>query len=449
MSDPYVSSRATILEAPASFRERIRFLGPGFILSACIVGSGELIATTRLGAEAGWVTLWVILVSCLVKVVVQLEFGKHAIYTGKTTMQALNELPGPRIGKANWSIWSWLVLMLIKLLQVGGVVGGTALVLQMVWPQVPLALWCYALAVAVSLLIFRGTYGPIERISILLIVLFSMFTLISVVAVQYTPFRITGEEILGGLSFKLPPEAVLVAIGAFGITGVGGDEIMAYNYWLLEKGYGRYTGPPEQSDVWIRRARGWIRVMTLDALLSMGLYTVTTAAFYVLGAAILHSQGLLPEGMEMVSTLSQLYTQSMGPWAGTLFLGGAFVVLFSTLFGALALWTRLFSDAFAQIGFLDYRNKQQRHRSISIVAWILPVMWATLFLLVQLPALMVIIGGVATTGILIIVVFATIHYRYRQLPSSLSPTNTYDVLLWLSITAIVGVAVYGIYQVIF
>ena len=73
--DPYVVTKDTIIEPPVSFRGRLRFLGPGLILSASIVGSGELIATTGLGAEAGFITFWVIIVSCLVKVAVQLEFG--------------------------------------------------------------------------------------------------------------------------------------------------------------------------------------------------------------------------------------------------------------------------------------------------------------------------------------------------------------------------------------
>ncbi|MCH8962306.1 MAG: hypothetical protein IH820_13570 [Bacteroidetes bacterium] len=141
--------------------------------------------------------------------------------------------------------------------------------------------------------------------------LFTVLTLVSVGALQFTPLHITGDELLSGLRFQLPPEVVLIAIGAFGITGVGGDEIMAYNYWLIEKGYAAYTGPREENEAWQRRAKGWIRVMCLDALLAMVVYTAMTAAFYLLGAAILHRQGLLPEGMELVETLSQMYTQSL------------------------------------------------------------------------------------------------------------------------------------------
>ncbi len=74
------------------------------ILTANVVGSGELIVTTTLGAEAGFVTLWVILTACLLKVALQLEFGRHAIATGETALEALNRLPGPHWRGASWSL---------------------------------------------------------------------------------------------------------------------------------------------------------------------------------------------------------------------------------------------------------------------------------------------------------------------------------------------------------
>lgn len=71
------------LDPPRVFRSKFKFLGPGLILSASIVGSGELIATTLLGAKGGFIALWVILVSCLVKVAIQVEFGKKRFYPDK------------------------------------------------------------------------------------------------------------------------------------------------------------------------------------------------------------------------------------------------------------------------------------------------------------------------------------------------------------------------------
>jgi len=442
--DPYLVTKDTVTQPPVSLRKRLRFIGPGFMLSASIVGSGELIATTSLGAEAGFITFWVIIVSCLVKVTVQLEFGKQAIYSGESTMEALNKLPGPRIGQVNWSIYTWLFLMIFKLVQAGGIVGGTALVLNIVFPQISVAIWCFITAIAVSLMIYRGKYAPIEKLSMVMIGLFTLLTVISVVAVQATEFSISLNELLTGLSFQLPSSVVFIAIAAFGLTGVGGDEIMAYNYWLIEKGYAAYTGPREKTAEWQSRAKGWINVMYLDAFLSMIVYTGMTAAFYLLGAAILHRQGLLPQCMELVEILSKMYTQSIGEWAGSIFLVGAFVVLFSTLFGALAMWTRLFSDAFGKIGWIDFKNSRQRHISIAICAWVIPLIWAILFLVFKAPTFMVAIGGVATTILLMIVVFAAIHFRYRRLPKELLPGNLYNVALWISVFSILMVAMYGL-----
>ena len=54
------------------------------IVAGSIVGSGELIATTKTGAEAGFTLLWLILIGCVVKVFVQVELGRRAVITGET-----------------------------------------------------------------------------------------------------------------------------------------------------------------------------------------------------------------------------------------------------------------------------------------------------------------------------------------------------------------------------
>jgi Mn2+/Fe2+ NRAMP family transporter len=442
MDNPYVLTEATVEEPPKRFFKKLRFLGPGFILSASIVGSGELIMTTQLGAEAGFVTLWVVLVSCLVKVAVQLEFGKHAINTGETSLAAFNRLPGLRIGRANWSIWLWLVLMVFKFFQVGGIVGGVAIILNMVFPALSITLWALVSATVVALLVFRGKYGLIEKLSMVMIGLFTALTLISLGMLQKTDFALTWESVSSGLEFRLPHAVVITALAAFGITGVGGDEIMMYNYWLLEKGYAAKTGPRDGSEAWVRRAKGWIGIMYVDALLAMVAYTIVTVAFYLLGAAILHGQGLVPESTEIVETLSRMYTDTLGLGAKNVFLAGAFVVLFSTLLSALAGWTRLFSDAWTQITKATFSDTKTRLRLVAILSWVIPFFWLGLFLWFQAPASMVVIGGVATSVILLIVVFAAFHFRFRRLEEDLKPSRFYDIALFVSAAAIVAVGIY-------
>ncbi|MEZ5040886.1 MAG: Nramp family divalent metal transporter [Saprospiraceae bacterium] len=277
-----------------------------------------------------------------------------------------------------------------------------------------------------------------------MIAIFTIFTFVSLFFLNATPYAIHWADIESGLQFKLPKEAVAVAFGAFGITGVGGDEIIAYTYWCLEKGYAAKTGPSEATEDYENRAKGWMKVMYLDAILAMVVYTLVTAAFYLLGAAVLHAQGEIPAGYQMVETLSSMYTESLGPGARTAFMLGAFIVLFSTLFAALAAWTRQFSDVFGQIGWIDFFDLKQRQKSIAILAWVFPVLWGAFFLFIEMPVLMVLTGGIVGSLILFLVVFAAWHFRYRRTADRFRPSKVYDVFFWVSVVSIILVGVYGL-----
>lgn len=428
------------MDPPATFFGRLKYLGPGLILTASIVGSGELIGTTIFGARAGFICFWVILLSCVVKVALQIEFGKYALYTGKSTMAALNSLPGPRFGKAGWAIWIWLAVMAVKLLQVGGIIGGVATLLSIAFPTVPVVAWLAPLVIATAALVSRG-YATIEKTSIALTVVFTISTLASLLALQGTPLAVTGGELLSGFTFNLPPETVFYAFAAFGITGIGGDEILVYNYWLIEKGYAARTGPRDDSPEWTARAKGWIRVMQMDALVSMAVYTTVTAAFYLLGAAVLHRLGELPDDGDLLHRLSLIYTKSLGAWAKWLYLAGGIAALASTLLAATGAWSRQFADAAGQFGIIDFLDTRQREKAFLITTWLFPTLWALVFLLVRNSALMVLIGGAATMAVLFVVVFASVWFRNKELPASLKPSRFYDILLTLSILAILAVGV--------
>ncbi len=445
-ADPYIRTKEDIRTPPKTLAGKLKYLGPGFILSASVVGSGELISTTTLGARAGFVTLWVIIVSCIVKVAIQLEFGKQAIRTGETVMASLNRLGGPRFGKnnGNWSLWTWLFLWLFKPLQLGGIIGGVAITLHMALPSVSINWFAIMIGIVVATMVFKGYYFFIEKFSVALMLLFTLFTLVAVFMLQQTGFAFSASDVGEGLRFHLPPAAVGFAIAAFGLTGVGGDEIVAYNYWCIEKGYARYTGPYEDTDEWRQRARGWIKVMNLDAILSMVVYTLVTAAFYLLGAAVLYKSGDIPRGFEMIESLSTMYTGAYGEWAKGFFLFGSFVVLFSTMFSALAARTRIFADLFGQLGWIDFFNRKQRKNTIAVLAWVFPGLWIIALVWVKLPVLMVTIGGIITFFMLLIIVYAGLHFRYRQKQFGLESSRFYDFALGLSCLVIFLVGVYGV-----
>ncbi|MGC6549518.1 MAG: Nramp family divalent metal transporter [Rubripirellula sp.] len=112
-----------IQDPPTTKLGILKQLGPGLIIAGSIVGSGELIATTAVGAEAGFTLMWLIILGCMIKVFAQVEFGRYTLIHGRTTLDGLNEVPGPRF-RVNWILWYWLVMFLVSLAQLGGIVGG-------------------------------------------------------------------------------------------------------------------------------------------------------------------------------------------------------------------------------------------------------------------------------------------------------------------------------------
>ena len=440
-------SAFSIKEPPVNWKGRLKFLGPGFILSASIVGSGELIATTILGAKGGFITFWVILVSCLVKVAIQLEFGKNAILTGQTPMEGFARLGGPKIGSGNWAIGSAFVLTLIKILQVGGMLGGASIALNLLIPQVPIAGWALVLGLFTSSMIYRNKYAWIEKGSMVMVVGFTLFTLVAVFSLHQTAFSFGWLDVWSGLQFQLPSSLVFVAVGAFGITGVASDEIIAYNYWCLEKGYAAYAGKNDGSEDWKRRAKGWIQVMYLDAVVAMVIYTLVTAAFYLLGASVLHGRQDIPEGNAVIDTLANIYTQTLGSGVRNAYLIGAFFVLYSSVFATLAYWSRLFMDIFSAFHWIDGKNERTRSRGVALLAWIIPFLWILAYLYIQLPTFMVMLGGVVGSVLLLVVVAAGIVFRNQNRILKIQTGRFSEILFWLSVVSIGWVGLYGLWKI--
>lgn len=451
--DPYVLTPDGIKEPPRGWIASLRYLGPGLIVSASIVGSGELIATTALGAEAGFALLWMVIISTAVKVAVQAELARWTISTGKPGLTGYNAVP-PKFGRMGWISLLWTAMALSKLLQIGGIVGGVAVALSLLVPVggdplgfTSLLFWTAVVVVGSIALLYSSRYGLIERGAFLLVAVFSVITVAIAFGLPFTPFTYGGEEVLGGLTLSIPAGALGAAVAMFGITGVGADEITFYTYWCVEKGYARWAGPPDGSEEWVRRARGWIRVMYKDVFLSWLIYTFGTLAFFIMGAAVLHPQGLVLEGNDMIATLSRMYTDTIGEWATVLFLVGAVAVLGSTLWASVPSWSRMYTNLFATLGVLDWHDVAARQRCIRVLTVVQPLVWGAAYLFISSPVVMVQIGGVMTGIFLPAVVVATWYLRRTEVDPRLHGSGWFNALLVLSSITISLLGVYTILNV--
>jgi len=59
---------------------------------------------------------------------------------------------------------------------------------------------------------------------------------------------------------------------------------------------------------------------------------------------------------------------------------------------------------------------------------------------------MVTIGGIITFIMLLIIVYAGLHFRYKQKQYKLESSKFYDIALWVSCIAIFLVGFYGVFS---
>ncbi len=274
-----------IQQPPNTAAGILRRLGPGLIIAASIVGSGELIMTTKTGAEAGYWLLWLVIIGCVIKVFVQIEFGRFTLTQGKTSLEGMNEVPGPRL-RVNWLLWYWLIMFTVGLGQLGGILGGVGQSMAMTVPltgdynaylrvhaeqadydqqwaaaiesathgverqsslgeaerqaaqQAALdtlgprpksrthrddTYWCIIIAVITSLLLMNGRYSVIQVVATVLVVFFVIITFANLGILQSYPAWATHwSDIRNGLRFALPPNSETALATALAAFGIIG-----------------------------------------------------------------------------------------------------------------------------------------------------------------------------------------------------------------------------------
>ncbi len=431
-SDPYTVRHGETREPPASWRARLRYLGPSVVVSGSIVGSGEIILTSSLGAAAGFVLLWWLLLSCWIKSPIQAELGRYVLISGDTYVRAMNRLPG-RIPVPRGSISVPIALALIAfvpaLMGLGGIVGGAGQALNLLLPALP-STWTTAAVCGAAIALLRpGSYRLLETAMLALVVSFCVATTSCAIAMQFTEYAITRADLAAGLRFEFPAETLVLALAVYGYTGVNAGEVAAYQYWCVEKGYPNFIGRAGLPG-WEQRARGWIKVLQADVWITLILLTCATLPFYVLGAGVLRALDKRPSGLDTLAMLSEMFTQTLGPWAVWLFGVGAFFILFSTTLSGIAAGARYLPDYLIELGYLARDDLRARRAWIRGYCTAVPVIAFLFYLALQNPVLLVTIGGLTYALMLPIQSGAVLWLHQTRLDPAIRPGPAMRAVVW-------------------
>jgi manganese transport protein len=422
--DGYTQPDDAIEAPPDGWRATLKYLGPSVIISATIVGSGEIILTASLGAAVGYVMLWWVLFSCWSKSILQAELARYIVLSGDTYLRALNRvpgrIPGPR-GSFSWPIALGLIGFATGLTGLGGLIGGAGQAVLIFLPGLHPLLAVGALAALAALLLASGSYRRLEQVMLLFVMTFTLLTVTGALLMQGTEFATRAEDVIAGVRFEFSTGFAVLALAAYGYTGVNAGEISAYSYWCIEKGYPGRIGSYDGSAEWYERARGWLKVLRADIWITLVILTCATVPFYFLGAGVLHAMGQRPEGSETITALSHMFTETLGPWSLWLFAVGAFSILYSSSLAGVAGGARYIPDYLIELGFMSRDRLDLRYGIIRLYCIVVPFIGLGLYAGFQRPVLMVTIAASYAAIMLPIQSGITLYLQARRLPVDIRP----------------------------
>ena len=437
--------------APKTFLERIKFIGPSVIVTGSVVGSGSIVMTPLLGAAAGFLLLWWLLLSMWSKPIIQAEISRYIVVTNKTFLEAFADMPGFKTtiqGKTtSWLVWFMFIGVIPSIAGMGGLAGAVAEAGNTMFPLLSTEAWVVISCLLTWLLLYFGSYKSLERTLLVMVIFFSFMTLVIAIAMQSTEYQVNFDQISQGLSFSFPTEYLPLALAVFGFTGISYGEIMAYTYWCLEKGYADNTGND------IEETKHWIKTMQTDVWVTVFFITLGTLPFFFLGAGVLNNVPQLQESLatssfwdvDVISSLQNMFSLVLGGWAKWLFIILAFFVLFSTLLSGTAAFTRTISDYLISMGLVR-EGTNTRKKLIKLVAFVIPFLSGLFYFILPNPITLLLIAGIwAAMGLPIVNIGAL--YLVNKLEPALQPKVITKVILWASLILqlfLAGLIVYDI-----
>ena len=411
-----VDVASDIRSAPKGLGGVLRNIGPGVVVSGSVVGSGELLVTTRMGADVGFVFLWGVIFASVIKYFIQLELGRQCLLYDDTTITSLNRVPGLRFGNASWAAWLCLIGYASVFLSLIGILGSVGGLLASVAPFASYKVWCVVVFALVVVLLWRGIYQDLEKMVTVLVALFSLVVIGSLLFLQGTIYAFSSSDLAAGFTFHMPPQGAFVAMALMGSVGATAVELFMYPYWVREKGYPRFIGPDDGSPEWKERYRGWMRVLAMDAGVCTAIALVITCAYYLLGASVLSTLQVVPKGIDVVDQVSLIFTETLGPTAKSIFMVGAFCTLLSTLLVFAASSGRIGADFLHLLGIGSAQDGEGRKRWSRTLQTAFPAFWLLVILFWSDPYYLLLLGQNANNLLLIPLAYGILHLAMRESP---------------------------------
>jgi manganese transport protein len=275
------------------------FLGPAFIAAVAYIDPGNFATNIQGGARLGYTLLWVIAISNLMAMLVQILSAKLGIATGLNLAELCrNHFPAPLV----WAMW--VILEIVAIATDLAEFVGTAVGFFLLF-RIPL-IWAGLLTAVVTFLVLglqRYGFRPFEAIITAMIGIVAVSYLIEIFLVKPDPAQIVASLFIPRFGNR---EGVLLAAGILGAT------VMPHVIFLHSA---LTQGRIIVKDV--DKLKRLFRFEVIDVAIAMAIAGAVNAAMLIMSASTFYAQGLRDIGTleEAYRTVSPL----LGPAAGNIF----------------------------------------------------------------------------------------------------------------------------------
>jgi Mn2+/Fe2+ NRAMP family transporter len=202
-------------EAPSTWGQRLRLVGPGIVIAVTGVGAGDMISSLVAGTNFGTVLIWAIIIGALLKFTLTEGIGRWYMASGETILKGWHML-----GRA--ATWYFLVYLFVVTFVFGAAVTSTAaLGVDAMFPNLlPVWAWAALHGVLGFAIVGIGRYGLFEQI--MKVIAAGKFGAIILLAILLTPSltdlalglvpRIPEGGLINALAITFPP-MILYAFG--------------------------------------------------------------------------------------------------------------------------------------------------------------------------------------------------------------------------------------------
>lgn len=312
----------------------LKLAGPGLIVAATGIGSGDVVAATVGGARYGVVLLWAIAVGAFFKFVLSEGIARWQLATGLTALEGWAAyLPAwvKYYFAAYLFLWTIAVSAALTNATGLGITNLTGGAIPQSWGAVAHSLVGFAF-------VWIGGYAWFEKLMKFLVGVMGFSILVCALLIVSDWARIAQ----GLLVPRIPQASGTYVLSIIG--GIGGSiTMLSYNYWMREE---KISGAG-----YLGYVRGDVAIAYLfTAIFGMSIMVIANQAFFLAGVTITDAQA--------VSKMAEVLGTLLGPFGVYAYALGFWAAVFASLLGVWQSVPYLYADFYGVMKRLGVEERR-------------------------------------------------------------------------------------------